>query len=561
MDHAGDRPTILVATTDDDSRLVLRRELEDRYGRDYQVLCAQRARDALLVLEDLPGDEGPVVGPVALVLGCYNRFDEEGIALLEQVRARNPTAKRGVVVTWGDFERAGTVFEALTNGVADLSLICPQHRRDEEFHSAVTEALEDWHVERGAGFEAVRIIGDPRSARSHELRDLFGRNHIPIGFHDASGPAGARMLEELGLDGERLPVLVLEFTAEPTVLEDPSGVEIAEAFGLMQQIRDDEIFDVIVIGAGPAGLAAAVYAASEGLRTLVAEQHAVGGQAGTSSMIRNYPGFSRGVSGAKLAFRAFQQAWSFGARFHFMRSAESLQVHGDERVVTFSDGSRARGRSVVIATGVSYRLLDIPSLDALVGAGVFYGAAVTEAPAMAGRRVFVVGGGNSAGQAALHLATHAASVTVLVRGSDVAESMSDYLVTQLAATPNVEVVHRVGVIGGGGDGCLEHLILTDLDGGGARRLDADGLFVLIGSEPHTDWLEGVVDRDRWGFLVTGPEAAPGASMLETSVPGVLAVGDVRRGAVRRVASAVGEGAVAVQLLHHYLEGVRAGAAT
>lgn len=553
MEHADDRPMIVVATADATSREVLRGELERRYGHDYRVSCAHDAAAGLAVVSDDPPRPDP---PVALVLGCYNPDDREGLWLLERVRARRPATKRAVVVTWGDFASADAVFDALANGVADLQLIRPEHRRDEEFHAAVTEALEDWHLARGGGFEAVRIIGEARSARSHELRDMFGRNHIPIGFHDADSPEGRRMLEDLGVDGSRLPVLVLQFTDEPTVLEDPTDLGIAEAFGIMKALDEDEVFDVVVIGAGPGGLAAAVYAASEGLRTLVAEQQAVGGQAGTSSMIRNYPGFSRGISGAKLAFRAFHQAWTFGAAFRFMRSATRLEVDGDERVVTFSDGSGARARAVIIATGVSYRRLDIPSLDGLLGAGVFYGAAVTEAPSLAGGRVVVVGGGNSAGQAALHLAAYAARVTVLVRGADVAASMSEYLVHQLDRAPNVEVVHRAAVVGGEGDGCLRRLTVRDLDTGEERSEPADGLFVLIGSQPHTDWLEGTLERDDWGFLVTGAEARPGAGMLETSVPGVLAVGDVRRGSVKRVASAVGEGAVAVQLLHGYLDRLR-----
>jgi thioredoxin reductase (NADPH) len=553
VDQPDERPTILVATADAATRDVLRHELDQRYGHDYQVICALDTEDGMAQLDRLRAVPG---AGVALVVACYTPDDRAGLALLEQVRARQPITKRAVVVTWGDFASATDVFEALANGVADLSIIRPEHRRDEEFHSAVTEALEDWQTLGGGGFEAVRIVGEPLSARSHELRDMFGRNHIPIGFHDATTDAGARMLEELGVDGTALPVLVLQFTAEPTVLEDPTDLEIAQAFGLMTTFDDDDVFDVVIIGAGPGGLAAAVYAASEGLRTLVVEQEAVGGQAGTSSMIRNYPGFSRGISGAKLAFRAFQQAWSFGATFHFMRSATHLEADGDERVVTFSDGSRARARAVIVATGVSYRRLGLPELDDLVGAGVFYGAAVTEAPSMAGGRVFVVGGGNSAGQAALHLAAYADQVTVLVRGADVAASMSDYLVNQLHRAPNVEVVHRAAAVGGGGDGCLRHLVVRDLDDGAERREPADGLFVLIGSQPHTDWLEGTLERDDWGFLVTGPEVGAGTAMLETSLPGVLAVGDVRRGSVKRVASAVGEGAVAVQLLHGYLDRLR-----
>jgi thioredoxin reductase (NADPH) len=356
--------------------------------------------------------------------------------------------------------------------------------------------------------------------------------------------------------------VVLVFTAEPTVLADPTDLEIADAFGLMTPVSPDELYDVIIVGAGPSGLAAAVYAASEGLRTLVAEQQAVGGQAGTSSMIRNYPGYSQGISGSKLAFRAFQQAWTFGAEFQFMRSAVGIEADGDHRLVAFDDGSRARGRSVVISTGVTYRRLDVDTLEDLLGRGVFYGAAVSEAPSMEGQTVFVVGGGNSAGQAAMHLSDYARHVTVLVRGEALSTSMSDYLIRQLDEARNVDVRTRAAVVGGGGDGFLDHLVIRDLDSGEEVRHEAAGLFLLIGSQPHTEWLEGSVVRDEWGFVVTGDDLADGdwpeersPALVETSIPGVFAVGDVRRGSVKRVASAVGEGAIAIQLLHRYLQEV------
>ena len=420
---------------------------------------------------------------------------------------------------------------------------------------------------RGEGFEAVRIIGDHWSPRGTELRDTFARNHITTRFSDASSPEGAQAIADLGLTDPALPVVVLAFTAEPTVLENPTDLEIADAFGLMTPLSPDELFDVVIVGAGPAGLAAAVYAASEGLDTLVVEQQAVGGQAGTSSMIRNYPGYSQGISGAKLAFRTFQQAWTFGAKFQFMRSAVGIATDGDERIVSFSDGSQARGRSVIIATGVTYRRLEVDSLESLMGRGVFYGAAVAEAPSMADQTVFVVGGGNSAGQAAMHLSDYARHVTVLVRGDALATSMSDYLIRQIDEAPNIDVRTRATVVGGGGEGYLDHLVIHDLDSGEHVRHDADGLFLLIGSLPHTEWLEGSVVRDEWGFVVTGDdlgdepaeawtEARPPA-LVETSVPGVFAVGDVRRGSVKRVASAVGEGAIAIQLLHRYLQEVSA----
>jgi thioredoxin reductase (NADPH) len=556
---APEEPAIVVVMADDHTREVVMAELTSRYGDDYLVWCTDDSDRGLAKLREIADEERPV----ALILSSYCASDRGGIRFLTASRSLHPAAHRGVVAIWGDFDSAGDIFEALSTGQIDLQLLRPEQRRDEEFHSAITDALEDWHLARGEGFEAVRMIGEHWSPRSAELRDSFNRNHIPLRFYDCDTEVGRQLLDDLGLVSPALPVVVLRFTAEPTVLEDPSDIEIADAFGITRVLNIDDHFDVVIVGAGPAGLAAAVYAASEGLKTLVVEQQAVGGQAGTSSMIRNFPGFNRGISGAKLAFRAFQQAWIFGAEFQFMRSAVAIEPAGDERIVRFNDGTAVTGRSVIIATGVSYRRLDVPELEQLQGRGVFYGAAVAEATSMAGKSVVVVGGGNSAGQAAIHLADFARQVTMLVRGPELAASMSDYLIRQLDEAPNVEVRLQSAVSGGGGDGYLDHLVIRHLADGSDERIDADGLFLLIGSQPHTRWLEGTLERDEWGFVVTGAELSSTdrydsrpPSLLETSIPGVLAVGDVRRGSVKRVASAVGEGAIAIQTLHHYLQQVR-----
>jgi thioredoxin reductase (NADPH) len=548
-------PVLLLATTDEASRDVLGAELRHRYGVDYEVVVCATYEHARAVLEGLRrwGRQ------VALVVACYGPDDRDGLDFLRRAYSLHPSAKRAVAAIWGDFASTKDVFAAIGHGHAELVLLRPERRRDEEFHGTITDALDDWHLAQGIGFEAVRIIGEQRDERTHALRDQFGRNHIPVGFHQVGTESAHRLLAGLGLTDPELPVIQLAFTTPPTTLVAPTDLEIADAFGLMGPLPDDHVYDVVVVGAGPSGLAAAVYASSEGLSTMVVEQHAVGGQAGTSSLIRNYPGFSRGVSGAHLAFRSFQQAWSFGSEYSFLREVQGLGSDGDLRTVAMSDGSVVRTRSVVIATGVDYRRLDVPELEALVGRGVFYGAAVSEAPSMTGTEVYVIGGGNSAGQAALHLARYARQVTLLVRGPSLAASMSDYLIAQLEATRNVAIRYRSAVLAGREeDGCLAGLTLGDPHGDGdGEDVPAGGLFVLIGSEPRTSWLPAEVARDESGFILTGTEAAArvGAGSrlpLETSMPGVFAVGDVRAGSIKRVATAVGDGATVIATLHGYL---------
>jgi thioredoxin reductase (NADPH) len=341
------------------------------------------------------------------------------------------------------------------------------------------------------------------------------------------------------------------------VLVDPANAEVAEALGLAVRPAG-QVYDVIIVGAGPAGLAAAVYAASEGLSTALLEGEAFGGQAGTSSRIRNYLGFPDGVSGTELAQRAYEQAWVFGTHLVYGNSATSLAKDRDMLVVGLEDGSEARARAVVIASGVSYRRLGVPELEALVGAGVFYGAGTIESQAVAGKLAFVVGGGNSAGQAALHLSKYAQQVTILVRSQSLAASMSDYLIRQIEAAPNVDVRYRCEVAGGGGSGHLEQLLLRDRDSGKTELVPAAGLFVLIGAQPFTGWLPEATKRDPWGFVLTGPDTGQdwplqrAPFLLETTTPGVFAVGDVRHGSIKRVAAAVGDGSTVIRLIHDYL---------
>ncbi|TLM70512.1 FAD-dependent oxidoreductase [Pseudarthrobacter sp. NamB4] len=554
-------PIMLIATTDTTSRRILEDELRRRYGADYEVVvCADHAHGRA-VLEGLRRWKRQV----ALILGCHSPGDHGGLDFLRRAYGFHPAAKRGVVVIWGDFASAPAVFHAIALGHAELLIIRPERSRDEEFHGAITDALDDWHLAQGVAFEAVRLIGEVTDERTHTLRDSFSRNHIPSVFHPVGSETAQRTLESLGLRNPALPVMVLQYTAPPIVLENPSDLEIAQAVGVTRPPPGDKIFDVVVVGAGPSGLATAVYASSEGLSTMVVEGEAVGGQAGTSSLIRNYPGFSRGVSGAHLAYRSFHQAWILGTDFLFLRKVEGLGVDGALYTVSISDGTLVRCRTVVVATGVDYRRLGIPELEDLLGRGVFYGATVSEAPSMAGKHVCVVGGGNSAGQAVLHLAKYAAKVTLLVRGPSLSVSMSDYLISQLVATRNVAIRYSTKIVGGRArDGFLAavKVAASGADAGPSEEIEAGGLFVLIGSVPRTSWLPDTVERDPAGFVRTGssrnvsdgrsgrPDRAP--LSLETSMPGIFAIGDVRAGSIKRVATAVGDGATVVSMLHTYL---------
>jgi thioredoxin reductase len=557
-DIAGVQATIVIIGRDPGAREILHRELSKRYGADYQIVVCGRPAELQPWMRDLRA-----AGlPVALVVGVVEAQDRDGIEVLAAVRAVDAAALRVAVVGWGDWASVRSVFEAVTLGLVDRWVTGPVQAPAEEFHRSITEFLREWGSQRSGGYEAVRVIGERWSARSQELRDLFSRHRVPAGFYDAASGRGQQMLRDLGVESADLPVVVLRFAAERSTLVNPSNLEIADAFGVMTPISPGEVFDVAVVGGGPAGLAAAVGASSEGLSTVVVEHEAVGGQAGTSSMIRNYPGFSQGISGAMLAQEAWQQAWAFGTTFVYMRQAQSLSSDGGHYRLQLSDGGSLAARSVIIATGAAYRRLGIPALEDLHGRGVFYGTAASEAPAMRGRNVFIAGGGNSAGQAALHLARWARQVTILVRAPSLAATMSDYLIRQIGAAPNIDVRYHMQVRDGTGTGQLQSLVLEDTASGARRTVPADALFVLIGAQPRTEWLGEAVARDRWGFILTGPDLPASAHAswpagrpplpLETSLPGVFAAGDVHRGSVKRVASAVGEGAATIPLIHRHL---------
>lgn len=479
----------------------------------------------------------------------------DGPAFLDEVRSLYPGAGRALMIEMGDTTATESVRYATARSQINFCIVGGWESPEEWLYPQVQKALTKWANAHRPRHEHVRLIGEQWSPRSHELRDLLTRNMVPFGFYDASTEVAQRLLAEHGLSADALPAIIL---FNGNVIAEPSNMDLAMILGVRTQ-PDPGVYDLVILGAGPAGLAAAVYAASEGLRTVVIEPHAIGGQAGSSSMIRNYPGFPRGISGGELTVRAYEQAALLGAQFVFASRATGLSTRGNERIVMLSDGSEVACRSVLIATGVSYRRLNIPSVDRLLGMGVFYGAAAAEADAMTDQHVCVVGGANSAGQAALHLAKVAAQVTVLVRGASLASGMSDYLIREIDATPNIEVRTQTRVVDGGGNERLESVVLENLRTGTQNEIAAAGVFIMIGAEPRTDWLEGAVERDPYGYVPTGrdvplahwPLERP-PMLLGTSVPGVFAVGDVRSGSVKRVVSAVGDGGVAVGLVHQYL---------
>jgi thioredoxin reductase (NADPH) len=550
------RPVLMAVDDEAVALRALEGELGKRYGADYQVVCAATPEVGLRRLEQLKDDGGRL----ALVLADQWMPSMTGVEFLGHVRRLHPRAQRVVLINWGDRSTAGPILQASALGQIDDWTAKPWGPGDEFFHQAISGFLNEWARLHRPRFEAFRVVGEQWAPRSHEIRDLLSRNSIPFGFYPVDSEQGRALVERVGRTGEQLPVVVL---FDGRVLVDPSNAELADALGIKTR-PEAGTYDVAVVGAGPAGLAAAMYGASEGLDTAVLEHEALGGQAGTSSMIRNYLGFPRGVSGAELAQRAYEQAWILGADFIYGPSAVGLRSVGPDQVVALGDGGEATSRAVILATGVSWRRLGVPSLDGLVGAGVFYGAAASEARAVRGREVYVVGGANSAGQAAVHLARYAARVVMLVRGASLGEAMSDYLVREIQAAPNIVVRYSTQAVDGHGDGHLTALTLKDRTTGTTQTVPATALFILIGAEPHTDWLPETIGRDRWGFVLTGSDllqdGRPPAGWpldrppmpLETSLPGVFAVGDVRHGSTKRVASAVGEGSIAIRLIHEYL---------
>ena len=547
-------PAIL--TVDDDpavSRAVAR-DLRRQYGEHYRVVRASSGAEALDALRELKlrGE------PVALLVADYRMPQMNGIQFLEAAMDLFPAARRVLLTAYADTDAA---IDAINVVDVDNYLLKPWHPPEEKLYPVFDDLLELWTAAPEAAVPQLRVIGHRWSAPSFAVRDFLARNLVPYRWHLVEEPESGRLLAAAGLDDSAVPVVI---TTEGKALVSPSLAELAATVGLTTTPTAD-FYDVIVVGGGPAGLGAALYAASEGLRTVLVEKKATGGQAGQSSRIENYLGFPDGVSGAQLTERARRQALKFGAEVLTTRAVVGLEVAGSARVVRFGDGTSISAHSAVLATGVMYRRLDAPGLSELVGRGVYYGSAAIEAPNCADQEVYLVGGANSAGQAAVYFSRYARKVHLLVRGEGLTRSMSQYLISQLEAIDSIEVHPCTEVVDGSGGEHLERVTLRDVRTGETRDIDTSWLFVFIGAEPYTDWLDGVVARDERGFLITGPDLLTDGSRpagwslprdpyhLECSVPGVFAAGDVRAASVKRVASAVGEGAMAVSLLHRYLE--------
>ena len=548
------RPAML--TVDDDpavSRAVAR-DLRRRYGQDYQIVRASSGTEALDALREIKLRGGRV----AVLLADYRMPQMNGVDFLEQAMDLFPHARRALLTAYADTDAA---IQAINVVDVDHYLLKPWDPPEEKFYPVVDALLEAWQAAGDREVADVKVVGHRWSAPSYQIRDFLARNLVPYRWFAADEPEGRRLLDAAGAGPESIPLVV---TPDGRPLAAPTPAEVASAVGLSTApVRD--FYDLVIIGGGPAGLGAAVYGASEGLRTVLVERKAIGGQAGQSSRIENYLGFPDGVSGAQLTERARRQAGKFEAEVLTTRDVVGLTARGGARVVHFDDGAELSAHSVIIATGVSYRPLVAPGVAELTGRGVYYGSAATEAASCAGTDVFIVGGANSAGQAALFFCRHARKVTLVVRGDSLERSMSFYLIQQIGMVDNIQVLTGTEVVEAHGDEHLEAVTLCDSKRANLTTLSTGHLFVFIGAEPRTDWLDGAVTRDPHGFVYTGPDLLTEGQRpagwdrdrdpyyLECSVPGIFAAGDVRANSVKRVASAVGEGAMAVTLVHKYLE--------
>jgi len=555
------KPSIL---TVDDDREVLRaveRDLRRRYSEGYRVLRADSGRAALDALREVKarGDA------VALLLADQRMPGMSGVDFLKQAGPLFPGVKRALLTAYADTDAA---IRAINEAGVQHYLLKPWDPPEENLYPVLDDLLDDWRGTYRPPFEGVRVVGMRWSPRSHEVRDFLARNQVPYRWLDVGAAEADDEVRQVveSLTGDELQHLPLVIFPDGERLEQPGTAEIAEHVGLRRRAVS-EFYDLAIVGGGPAGLAAAVYGASEGLRTVMVEREAPGGQAGLSSRIENYLGFPAGLSGADLTRRAVAQARRFGVEILSPQEATGARAEGPYRFLTLGDGTEISCHALLVASGVQWRMLDVPGMGRLTGAGVYYGAAMTEALSCKGEEVYVVGGANSAGQAAMHFSVYARRVVMLVRGDSLERSMSRYLIEQITQTPNIRVDFNSSVAEVHGDEHLEEISIYCSETGETSRVPANYLFIFIGAVPRTEWLAGLVERDERGFILTGPDLARDGSrprgwapdrdpyLLETSVPGVFAVGDVRKGSVKRVASGVGEGSVAVSFVHQYLSKV------
>ncbi len=546
------KPVLFAIDDDPEVLRAVDRDLRREYGEHYRVMRASSGQSALDTLGQLK-ERGT---PIALFLVDQRMPHMTGVEFLEQAIPVFPSAKRVLLTAYADTDAA---IRAINTARVDYYLLKPWDPPEQCLYPVINDLLADWQATYRPPFEGVRVIGHRWSPEAFQIRDFLARHQVPYHWMDVeSDPAAQKMVEGAGL-----PLVVL---TDGTRLAQPSRTELAEKIGFKTQ-AEKPFYDLVIVGGGPSGLAAAVYGASEGLRTLLVEGDAPGGQAGTSSRIENYLGFPSGLSGADLTRRGVTQAQRFGVEILTPQEVKGLRVEDTYRILTLGDGREVSCHALLIATGVSYRKLDVPGIERLTGAGVYYGAAMTEAMSCRDEDVYIVGGANSAGQAAMYFARYARRVIMLVRGDSLNKAMSQYLIDQINATPNIEVRTHVNVAAVHGEEHLESIDIKNADTGEVTNHPARSLFIFIGAQPRTQWLEGVVERDERGFIPTGPALMRDGQrpkgwpldrdpyLLETSVPGVFAAGDVRQGSVKRVASGVGEGSISISFIHQYLSSI------
>ena len=555
-------PKPVLLTVDDDPEVLraIERDLRNRYADRYRVMRANSGTNALNTLRELKARNNPV----ALLLADQRMPQMDGVAFLSEAMDLHPQAKRALLTAYADTNAA---IDAINEARVHYYLMKPWDPPEEKLYPALDDLLHDWTAAFHPPYEGIRVLGTRWSNRSYELREFLARNQVPYQWIDVelaqSDPEVRTLIASLGPEADTLPLILFPDGAR---LAEPPLPAVADKLGLRTHALTD-FYDLAIVGGGPAGLAAAVYGASEGLRTVMIEREAPGGQAGLSSRIENYLGFPAGLSGSDLARRAVAQAKRFGVEILSPQQAVGVRVEGPYRYLKLADGVEISCHALLLATGVQWRTLQIPGIERLQGAGVYYGGGTSEAISCKGETVYVVGGANSAGQAAMHFAKFAQKVVMLVRGESLAATMSHYLMEQIAETPCIEVWAKTGLLEVHGETRLEAITIQRGDTA-PERIPTSSLFVFIGAQPRTDWLNGTVDRDKLGFILSGPDLIRDGKkpkswtlerdpfLLESSVPGIFVVGDVRHGSVKRVASGVGEGAVVVQFIHQYLAKVQ-----